>query len=143
MSREVRAFTCVVPAGTAIAVPATFDLSFPPRQVDTIEIVVPPGPSGFVGFAIQNSNVTVIPYGSDEFLVMANEKVSWPLDGYINSGAWNLLAYNTGTADHSIYVRFLLSLPDTGSSTGTVPLSTALINSDPAAPFVSIATIGV
>lgn len=143
MAREVRAFTCVVPAGTLITAPARFDLSFPPRQVDTLEIVVPPGPSGVVGFAIQNSNVTVIPYDSDEFLVMNNEKVSWPLDGYIDSGAWNLLAYNTGTQPHSVYVRFLLSLPGTGTSGTTAPLATSLINSDGQAPFTTVATIGV
>lgn len=143
MSREIRAYSCVVPAGTTLVAPASFDLSFPPRQVDTLEIVVPPGPSGTVGFAVQNSNVTVIPYDSDEFLVMSNEKVSWPLDGYIDSGSWNLLAYNTGTLDHTIYVRFLLSLPGSNSIGGTVPLATSLIDSSAQAPFVTVATIGV
>lgn len=133
MAREIRAFTCDIPAGTLLAAPITFDIGFPPRVVDTVELVVPPGPSGTVGFYIANSGVRVIPYDSDDWLIMSGEKVSWPLDGYIDSGAWELTAYNTGVQDHSLYVRFLLSLtPDRTTRTGTQPIDTDLL--DNAAP---------
>ncbi len=129
MAREIRAFTCTVPANTAQAAPATFDIGFPPRVVDTVELVIPPGPSGTVGFYLANSAVRVIPYDSDDWLIMSGEKVSWPLDGYIDSGAWELHAYNTGVQDHTIYVRFLLSLT-TGSTTPqtTQPIDTDLLD---------------
>lgn len=142
MSREIRAFTCDVPALTVIGAPKTFDLTFPPRVVDTIEIVVPPGPSGVVGFYIANSDVRVIPYDSDEFMVMSNEKVTWPLDGYITSGSWQLTAYNTGTLNHSIYVRFLLSLTGTTTAAGPALISTDALNSPEQPPFTSVVTIG-
>lgn len=141
MSREIRQYTAVIPANTPIAAPVFTDMSFPPRQVDTVEIIVPPGPSGLIGFAIQNSGVTVIPYGSDQWIITANEKIAWPLDGYINSGSWGLLGYNTGSQAHAVYVRFLLSLPDNGRGSVATPIPTSLINSDTAAPFVAIATI--
>lgn len=129
MAREIRAFTCTVPAGTLQAAPATFDIGFPPRVVDTVELVIPPGPSGSLGFYIANSGVRVIPYDSDDWLVMSGEKVSWPLDGYIDSGAWELHAYNTGVLDHAIYVRFLLSLTaDRATPAGNQPIDTDLLD---------------
>lgn len=110
MAVEIRQYTALVPAGTPATAPQSFDMSFPPRVVDAIELIVPPGPSGLVGFAVLNSGVRVIPYLSDQWIITASEQIRWPLDGYITSGAWSLLAYNTGTQDHSIFVRFLLSL---------------------------------
>lgn len=134
MAREVRAFTCTIPANTLPGAAASFDIGFPPREVDTIEIVVPPGPSGVVGFYLANSDVRVIPYASDEWLIMSGEKVSWPLDGYINSGSWQLFGYNTGVQDHTIYVRFLLSLPaHPGASVITQPIDTDLLDNTPSA----------
>lgn len=124
MAQEIRQFTAVIPAGTAKTAPVRVDMSFPPRQVDTVEIRVPPGPSGLVGFALQNSGVTIIPYQSDAFIVTAADYISWPLHGFVTSGSWQLLGYNTGTSDHAIYVRFLLSLP-----WSTPPGAPALIDS--------------
>ncbi len=125
MAREIRQFTAVIPAGTLQSAPFRKDMSFPPRQVDTVEIRVPPGPSGLVGFALQNSGLTVIPYNSDEFIVTAADSITWALDGQITSGSWQLLGYNTGTNDHAVYVRFLLSL--TGAKT---PPAVPMIDND-------------
>lgn len=120
MAGEIRQFKALIPAGTAQATPVRVDMSFPARQVQSVEIRVPPGPSGLVGFALQNSGVTVIPYGSDDFIVTSGDAINWPLEGYITSGSWQLLGYNTGIFDHSIYVRFLLAIvrPDTTPAPG-------------------------
>ena len=109
MANEIRQNTVKVPAGTSIASAVTTDLTFPPREVDAVEILIPPGANGDVGFALLNSNVRVIPYGSDKFIIASGEVINWPLAGFINSGSWQLQAYNLGTNDHSIYVRWLLS----------------------------------
>lgn len=127
MAREIRAYGLTVPAGTLATAPVSKDMSFPPREVDSVEIVIPPGPNGTVGFALQNSHVTVIPYGSDEWIISNNEIMTWPLDGYIDSGDWQLVAWNNGTFDHSIYVRFLLSLP---TPPGTIGTGVRIIDSD-------------
>lgn len=111
MAVEIRQFTVTIPAGTAPGVPVRADVSFPPRVVDRVEIRVPPGPSGLMGFALQNSGVTVIPYNSDAFIVTADEVIGWDLTGYITSGSWQVLGYNTDTNDHSVFIRFLLDLP--------------------------------
>lgn len=110
MAAEIRQFTATIPPGTTAAAPVRVDMSFPPRIVQAVEIRVPPGPSGVVGFALQNSGVTVIPYGSDAFIVTSADFINWALDDYITSGSWQLLGYNTGGFSHSIYVRFQLGL---------------------------------
>ena len=120
MTAEIRQFTATIPAGTAQASPVRVSLAMPPREVQGVEIRVPPGPSGVVGFALQNSGVTVIPYDSDPFIVTSGDAINWPLQNYITSGSWQLLGYNTGVFDHSVYVRFLLDLvaPAAGPAPG-------------------------
>lgn len=110
MSDEIRAFTLTVPAGTPSTAPTVLDVSFPPRIVDAVQVIVPPGPSGFVGWCIMNSRVRVIPYASDPWIITAGESITWPLTRQITSGSWQVAGYNTGVNDHSVYFRFLLSL---------------------------------
>lgn len=109
MATEVRVFTLTIPAGTTPAAPTVLDVSFPPRQVDAIQVVVPAGQSGLVGWCVMNSNLRVIPYQSDDWIVTSGESITWPLEGQIDSGSWQVAGYNSGALDHSVYFRFLLS----------------------------------
>lgn len=109
MASEVRIFEVTVPAGTTSASPQVSDTSFPPRSVESIEIRVPPGPSGLVGFRVTMAGNPVIPVNTDEWVITDNEIINWPLTGYPDSGAWQVTAYNTDIYDHTIYVRFLLN----------------------------------
>ena len=132
MAREIRSYTVTVPPGTTAAAPYELDCSFPPRQVDAVEIIVPPGPNGVLGFHLANSGVIVIPYASDRWIIAADEKIIWPLDGQIDSGSWQVFAYNTGTLSHTFYVRFLLSLVQTGPGAGPVaPLDAVALSQPP------------
>jgi hypothetical protein len=116
MADEVRQYTITVPAGTLDTAPLTFPMAMPPRQVEALQIVVPPGPSGFVGFAVLVGGGRVIPYQSDAWIVTAGENITWPLEHMPNSGAWSVLAYNTGAQDHSIYFRWLLKYLGAGAA---------------------------
>lgn len=122
MSNEIRAFNCTIPPGTLITAPISIDMSFPAREVTEIDVNVPPGPSGLAGFAIGSAGTIVIPYGAQSWIVTDDEKISWPLQGYINSGSWTFFGYNLGKYAHTFYVRFLLSLltPAVGVSTATL-----------------------
>lgn len=115
MAQEIRQYSASIPAGTQPTAPATFHFRMPWRIARQVEIVVPPGGSGMVGFNLGFGGVPIIPYGSDLFIVTADEKMVWPLDRYPDSGDWTLTGYNTGTLDHSIYVRFLLDVPQLGA----------------------------
>lgn len=111
MAVEVWAFTATIPAGTPISAPVTVKLTMPVRIVDRIEIKVPPGPRGNMGFALGAAGSRVIPSYGATWLVLDNDDLSWPIEGAIQSGAWELYGYNLGQFAHSIYLRFLVSLP--------------------------------
>jgi hypothetical protein len=110
MAREIRRFTVTVPAGTAIATPQVTALTMPSRVVRELEVVVPPGPRGQVGFALGSTGVAVIPVNAGAWLVTDNETIRWPLEGFWDSGSWQMRAYNTGRYPHTLEVRFLVDL---------------------------------
>jgi len=123
-SRFVLARAVTIPAGTAIATPATTDISIPQYVVDTIQIIVPPGPNGLVGFRMLNAGQQLIPYLSNDWIVANNENIIWPLSDQITSGSWQVAGYNLGIYDHSLRVRFLVSPVPAGGAAGvTVSVS--------------------
>lgn len=131
VSREIRVFTVTIPAGTTQAAPFTQSLAIPPRTVSRLQITVPPGPSGLMGFAVQNSGVTVIPYLSDSYIVTAGEFIDWELDGYIDSGSWQAVGYNLDVIAHSFYVRMFCDIPGkTANSSATIIDNSDLNNGD-------------
>lgn len=115
MAQEIRSFTVTVPAGTAIDAGWTYPLDMPPRIVETISVRVPPGPRGTVGFQIGSSGQQIIPYQEGEWVVTDDDKIEWPLDNQIDSGAWELYAYNDGDFPHTLYIRFAVD-PVTNST---------------------------
>lgn len=106
MAIEIRQYTATIPAGTTAAAPYTKDMSFPPREVESITVVVPPGSSGNVGFALASKGQRIIPADSDLWIITAGEIINWPLTDQHNSGSWQLIGYNTGTVGHLVFVRF-------------------------------------
>lgn len=124
MAVEIYDFTVTVPAGTAIAAGFTSPLVMPARVVTEIHIRVPPGPRGEVGFAIGSGGLPIVPYGAGSWIVTDNEDLIYPLDDAITSGAWQLLAYNTGSFDHTVRIYFycqLLPSASAGSTTSLLP----------------------
>lgn len=109
----------VVPAGTAKDAGWTFDLTMPVGTVVAVSVRVPPGPRGEVGFALGAAGVAVLPENPGGWIVTDDETIPWDTEDQISSGAWELLAYNTGQYDHSIYVRIWAN-PVAAGVSGTV-----------------------
>jgi hypothetical protein len=110
VATEIRRKSVTVPAGTTKAANFTADLSFPARVVREIDILVPPGPRGELGFRIGAAGVPVIPVDAGAYIVTDNEAIHWPLDGLWDSGSFTLFAYNTGRYPHTLEIRFLVDL---------------------------------
>lgn len=107
MASIIRQFTVTVPANTPKATPVTLPIAFPSEQTDTLEIEVPVGPYGLMGFYLAMSGQQIIPFESGEFIVWNGVEKSWPLNNYPTSGAWSLVGYNLSTVnDHDVFVRF-------------------------------------
>ncbi len=129
MARQIRSFTVTIPANTPETALYSADISFPPMVVTEIDIRVPPGPRGKMGFAIGSAGQPVLPYEAGQFIVADDEKIAWPLAGLWDSGSWQLFGYNTGVYDHSVYVTFLLDLVNQTQNPVTPALSSASISS--------------
>jgi len=117
VAREVWSFQVTIPAGTAQATPVRVQTTLPVRKVDTLEIVVPPGPAGVMGFAISMGGINVIPIQVGTFIVTDDERINWPLSNLPDSGAWQVTGYNTGDFPHTIYLRWLADVVDTPART--------------------------
>lgn len=129
MAQVIRRFTATIPAGTAKLAPVTVNLSFPPMNVSEIEVVIPPGPRGQMGFKMAMAGVQVFPYSGDDYIVTDNETLHWPIEDAPTSGAWQVIGYNTGAFDHSIEVRFLCELASQGAPVEPQPISNESLSS--------------
>lgn len=126
----IRSYQVTVPAGTTEADPQVTDLTMPPFVVVEIDIVVPPGPRGELGFALWASGKTVIPEQTGAWMVSDNEVIRWPLIDQITSGGWQLAAYNNGQYDHTLYIRFqVVPVAVDTSALGTQPIAMSQLSS--------------
>jgi hypothetical protein len=108
MARRVELFTVTTPALTAIAAPLITDVRFDIGVVTEIEILVPPGPSGLMGFAIMHSGASVFPREEGKWIISDGEDIHWPITDSPTAARWQVRSYNTDVFDHSIYLRFLV-----------------------------------
>ena len=127
MAQEVQRFSVTIPHGTPIATPVTVKTEFGFRVVREIEIIIPPGPRGNMGFQIAQAGRQVFPYTPGGFIVTDNEQIRWPIEDANTSGAWAVIGYNVGTFDHTIEVRYLVDLPPDPTST-LAPLAPSSIS---------------
>lgn len=130
MATQYRSFEITIPTGSTRAAPVIFPMIFPSFVVLSIDVYVPPGPLGQMGFQIASSRQQVIPWNAGQWIVANADYLTFPVTDAPNSGDWQLIAYNTGAFPHTIWVRFALDpipLPVTPVVTiTTADLSTAL-----------------
>lgn len=134
MATSVISLSATVPAGTTAAAPVTVSLPVGANQIDMIRWRVPPGPRGHLGWFLAMGGVQVLPSVAGEYLIADDEEASWSITGLPDSGAWQLIGYNTGTYDHTVYLQFhvtplqLVNTPQ-GDITAGFPSSDAQLTS--------------
>lgn len=116
MAQDIRVFDITIAPGGTVAAPQVFNVAFPPRRVDRIEVRIPPGPRGEVGFAIGSSGAAVIPREAQTYIVSDNEVLAWDVEDLWDSGSWQVFAYSTGHYSHKLQFRFLCSYVGTSAA---------------------------
>jgi hypothetical protein len=106
VARETYRFAVTVPAGTLQSAPQVTALQMPARVVRRVSIKVPPGPHGLLGIQLTSGGLQMIPINAGQFLTPDGVTLIYDLDGYIDSGAWQLTAYNTGAFPHTPEIVF-------------------------------------
>lgn len=129
MAQDIRSFAVTVAPGSTPAAPQISALIVPVRQVDRIDVTIPPGPLGQVGFAIGAAGQHVIPADNTQWIIGNGVDKSYPLQGYLTSGQWQLIAYNLGIYPHTLYVTLLMSLVSDAQAAAAPPDLSALSSS--------------
>lgn len=104
MANRIEPFEVTVPAGTLKAAFLRTNLPMQDGRVDKIQIRIPPGLSGLVGFRFAHSGQSVIPYTGERWFITDDDKLDWEVERYPEGDAWQLWSYNTDVYDHTIYV---------------------------------------
>lgn len=124
MSARLEVATVTVSAGTAIAAPQSTTLTLRDAIMERIEVRVPPGPSGLVGFALVHSGQQVIPFTDGQWIVTDDESIDWTVENYPTGDKWAVKAYNLDVYPHTLYFRF--HLRELGTSTPQVQQAVAI-----------------
>lgn len=139
MADRLEWFTITVPPNTAIASPIVFPCVFLQGNVIEIDVKVPPGPSGNVGFFIGAGGSQYVPRTRGSFVMPDDDYFTWPLENAINSGSWSVTAYNTDQWPHTLQFGFQVNeigtahvTPQSGltSSSDALVAASALVTPD-------------
>lgn len=111
MADDVFTFDVTTNAGVTPDGPTTTQLAMPTCIVRRIVVRVPPGPDGHLGFRLAAAGTQIIPVNVGQWIVAANEIMTWDIGNAIQSGAWELISYNSGVYNHTVEVRFEVDYP--------------------------------
>jgi len=119
VAREIQQFAVTIPAGTTQAAPLVTPTTFAVRIVRRIEWRFPAGCGGLVGFYVAMSKVQLHPLPAGTWVVGDNTSGGWEVSDQPDSGAWQIVGYNTGANPHTLEIKYLVDLvereePETG-----------------------------
>lgn len=102
-------FEVTVPSGTPRSLPVDIDMDFNDGRVDRMDVMIPPGPSGLVGFAIVQSFQQIIPFQVGSFIIADDETIVFDLERYPQGSPWVVRAFNTDVYDHTLHFRLFIT----------------------------------
>lgn len=105
MADRIETPAVTIPAGTLEAAPQTTALSLRDAVLERIEVRIPPGPSGLVGFALLHSGQQVIPFREGDWIITDDESLDWAVERYPTGDKWSVRGYNTDIYPHTLYLR--------------------------------------
>lgn len=135
MASEVHQFSAVIPAGTPFSAPVTIELGQANYEIESVDLEVPPGPSGLMGFYVALSGQQWLPWEMGEWIIWNDRTESWLTNDQVTNGGWEIVGYNNGVYDHMVTVRFHVN-PIVYDTTPVVPQITII--SQPLAGATSI-----
>ncbi len=108
MAQRIEGFDVTFPPGTPVGNPVVIPTPFVDAVVTRIDVQVPDGPSGLMGWAILHSQQQIIPHKVGQYIVANNHDFSWEVEKYPTGALWAFQGYNTDVYSHTIHVQFLL-----------------------------------
>jgi hypothetical protein len=131
MATRVLPFTATIPPGTPIAAPFTQAMALDTWNVERLDLEVPAGPAGLMGFQIYNNGVAYIPYGAGNWIVWDDVKDSYYLEDLPNASGWAIVGYNLGFYAHQVKVYAHVSSALVAAPAIVVPNITMVTSDQP------------
>lgn len=138
MALRVFQFACKIPAATPQAAPVTVPIAIDNWQLQLIDLEVPAGASGLMGFYVANNGVQWIPATPGAYLVWDNVQQSWYMEDQPNASGWSVVGYNTGYYDHTVTIRMHVVPPPVTSQPGGGQQVTFVTSNTPASEVVTL-----
>ena len=128
MASEVLQFAALIPANTPKTALSTTSLELGEWVVESIDLEVPAGPDGLMGFYLALSGEQWIPHSPGQFIVWDDVSDSWYLNDQPTTDTWSIVGYNLDAANaHQVVVRFHVNpLPNPGGGVPALPPLAAL-----------------
>lgn len=125
MAERVLQHVTTIPAGTPVASPWVEQLGFTDWEVERIDLIVPPGPAGTMGFYLANNGIPWVPRALSEWLVFDDHKLEVTPTGYPTGTGWEIVGYNLGAFDHDVIALFHVNpIPSPGERQANLPVLT-------------------
>lgn len=105
----IRAYqvSVTVATGSTSAAPVTTPIVIDDIYCYSVEVEVPDGPAGLMGFYIQYASTQIVPWGPNgTYLRVDDYEHTYPVEAELGKSL-AVVAYNTGAWPHTIYMRFL------------------------------------
>lgn len=109
MAERVLLYVATIPAGTSQSAPHTVPFDLDNWSIERIDLEVPAGPSGCMGFYLANNGRPWVPRNPNAWLVWDDHSESIVPTGYPSASGWGVTGYNVGQYDHAVNVRFHVS----------------------------------
>lgn len=134
MALQVLQYPVTIPPDTLRTAPATIKLPLDNWEIESIDLEVPAGPAGQMGFAIYNNGVQWIPASVDTWLVWDDVQQSWLFEDQPNGSGWSVVGYNEGFFPHTVTVRFHVNPTQPASGNVQAPSITFVTTAPPESP---------
>lgn len=107
MAKIIRQRTVTIPANTSMNSLYRANLNLPVETIESVDIRVPSGAFGLMGFYIAVSDQQIIPFEPGQFFVWNDDTERWPIEDYPNAGGWQVFGYNLDSVyPHRVELRF-------------------------------------
>lgn len=138
MAYRVFQFSSTIPAGTPTGAPVTVPISLDNWELESLDLEVPPGPAGLMGFYVANNGVPWIPNETGDFLVWDDVIQSWAFEDQPNASGWAIAGYNLGNYDHVVISRWHVNPPTPAQQATGLPTLTVVTSEPPTLPVVTL-----
>jgi len=113
-----------ITAGTSDSSPISLAWALEDADLVSVEIIAPPGPSGQAGIRLLRAGTVIIPFNNQRWLVLDNEKITFPVNEQVSASGLTIQGYNNGIYDHTFEFRAIIA--DLGSISPQIPSTPVL-----------------